>query len=419
MLSGAWRRARTLVRSHAAIYLAGALLSRIAGVALIPLYTRRLTPDDYGEYSIATGMLQLLPTCASLGLTAGLSRVYFGTDDRAEGERKMGAVARGMMVVVLVLLGALAVAIHLGVDSSLFGVTRRHLLLVVAAGVPAAFAMVPDLYYRAVQRPVPAVLLQLFGFVLSTSSGLLLVLGLRRALDGALESVVLSQAALGVFAVLFVLLRLPARDVIGETRAALAFSIMFVPHFVAGWLQVTADRWVLTAYGAGAELGKYYLAVQILSPIPMVITSWNSAEAARYGELYREEGPEAAYRSIGRLTRQYLLAATLPGLAILAGAPLLPLLVGPKFLGALALLPFMGLGYILDSLYYPATNYIFYVGRTGLIPIVTTVTAVLGTGLSILLLPRFGLAGLVAARVFSAALRSGAMLVAARIARPR
>ena len=67
---------RAFLRSNAAIYLGGSVLSRIGAVILIPLYTRRLTPADYGEYAIAVSFLSLLPNLLSLGLTAGLTRVF-------------------------------------------------------------------------------------------------------------------------------------------------------------------------------------------------------------------------------------------------------------------------------------------------------------------------------------------------------
>jgi O-antigen/teichoic acid export membrane protein len=418
-VTGLVSRARTLLRSNAAIYLLGSILSRVGAIVLIPLYTRRLTPDEYGEYSLAASGLQLLPMVASLGLTAGISRAYFGTEDRVEGARAMGAVARGMMLVVVAILGSLALLVRALAPDVLFGVQRHHWLLVIATAGGAALFAVPDVFFRASQQPRKAVTLQLSSFFLSAGLGVFFVLHLGRGLTGALEAAMVAWLAVGAFGAYFSLVRLPSGDVAGETRKALAVSIAFVPHHVASWLQLTADRWVLSAFGAAASLGAYYLAVQLLSPMSMVTVAFNDAEAPRMGELYRSGGPEAAWAAMRRMYKRYVLVTLAPGAAILLGSPLLPFLVGSKFLSAIAVLPLLGLAYVIDATYYPPSNFLFFVGRTGLIPAVTVTSSVLGLGLAILLLPRFGLTGLLVSRVATSVIRSAAMGAAAFIARPR
>jgi O-antigen/teichoic acid export membrane protein len=412
-------RALRFVRSNVAVYLLGLLISRLGALALIPLYTRRLTPAEYGEYSLAVAGLALLPMCASFGLTAGMSRVYFGTEDRAEGLRALGAVARGMFVVCSLFVVLLGVGIYAFAPPDFFGVTRNHWLLVVAAGAGSAFFTVPDLYFRASQQPKLSVTAQLTAFFLTCGLGLLFVLGLHRGLTGAIEAVAVAWVLMGAFGVFYTLTRLPSARVPAETWKALKFSIPLLPHFIASWLQVTADRWILSAFGASASLGAYYLAIQLLSPVAMVGSAFNDAEAPRFGELYREAGADGAFRALPKQYRSYVLVTLAPAAMIAAGSPLLPIFVGPKFSGVMGVLPLLGLAYVIDALYFPAANYVFYVGRTSLMPIVTVTSAVLGSGLAILLLPRLGILGLLVSRVAASIIRSGAIGSAAFVARPR
>lgn len=409
---------RAFLRSNAAIYLGGAVLSRIGAIILIPLYTRRLTPADYGEYALAVSLLQVLPHCMSLGLTAGLARVFFAEKEAARAKLRMGAVARGMVVIVASAVALLSLATYVLVPHSLFGIRRRVLMLLVLASAGTAFGMIPDLYFRSSQRPKPAVALQLTSFLSMAGLGVLFVVGLRRGVDGVIEAAVCSSCLMGIIALVFVHLRLPGNDSVAETRAAIPFSLALVPNVLAAWVQMTADRWILTAYGATAALGTYYLAVQLLTPISMVTASWNDSQAPRYGELYRSGGAAAAYEALRPYYRTYALVTLVPALGILCASPILPIVIGPKFLGAISVMPMLGAALVIDSLYYPATNYLFYVGRTTLIPLATVTTGIVATGLAILLLPRFGLPGLIACRFFGSVTRALAMMLAARLARP-
>ena len=130
------------------------------------------------------------------------------------------------------------------------------------------------------------------------------------------------------------------------------------------------------------------------------------------------EGPRAAYDALRSLYRSYAFVTLVPALGLLLGSPLLPIVIGPKFLGALAVMPVIGVAFVADAFYYPATNYLFYVGRTAFIPMVSIGSAVASIGLAIVLLPRFGLAGLVASRLLASIIRSAAMMTAARFAKP-
>jgi O-antigen/teichoic acid export membrane protein len=412
-------RARGIIRSNAAIYLLGTIASRIGAIVLIPLYTRRLTPADYGEFSLAISLLQLLPMCTSLGLTAGIARVFFDASDREAGMRSMGAVARGMVFLVIGMLAVLATGLGLFAPDILFGISRGRWFFILAAAAGTVFAGVPDLLFRVTQQPKRAVALQLTTFFLTAGLGVAFVLGLNRGLDGAVAATALSALCVGAFGVFFITTRLPTGDIRSETRRALGISIPLLPHYLAGWLQLTADRWILTAFGATSSLGAYYLATQLLTPIPLVVGAWNDAESPRYGEVYRDGGVLGAYRALRRQYRNYFLAALVPAAAALVASPLLPLIIGAKFLGAIAALPPLALSYVLDSFYFPASNYLFYVGRTRLIPVVTVTSAAVGLAAALLLLPRFGLPGLLGARVIASLVKGVVGFVAVYLARPR
>jgi O-antigen/teichoic acid export membrane protein len=59
---------------HSAIYGLGGLVSRILGVLLLPLYTRYLSPSDYGKVETLIALTAVAGIVLRMGITSALVR---------------------------------------------------------------------------------------------------------------------------------------------------------------------------------------------------------------------------------------------------------------------------------------------------------------------------------------------------------
>src|SRR4051812_1320500 len=69
---------------HSSIYGLGNVLSRVVAFLMLPLYTRYLTPTDYGMLElidVTTGMIAIV---IGLGLDAAVSRFYYESPDEKD-----------------------------------------------------------------------------------------------------------------------------------------------------------------------------------------------------------------------------------------------------------------------------------------------------------------------------------------------
>ena len=74
-------------------YLIGNFLSIFIGVLLLPLYTRFLTPTDYGIVAIAASVTAFLGAFYQLGLIGAYNRFYFEyKDDQNELKRHISTI---------------------------------------------------------------------------------------------------------------------------------------------------------------------------------------------------------------------------------------------------------------------------------------------------------------------------------------
>ncbi len=76
-LSGQLKR----LGKHSAIYGLGGLVSRILAVLLLPLYTRYLSPSDYGKVETLIALSTIIGIVLRMGIHSAFFRFYFDSAD--------------------------------------------------------------------------------------------------------------------------------------------------------------------------------------------------------------------------------------------------------------------------------------------------------------------------------------------------
>ncbi len=412
MMSMASIRARLFSRrvGIASVYLGATVLARAGAVLLIPLYTRRLSLAEYGDYALAQTLISLLATPIALGLHAAVGRFYFDLNDLSASKERVGSAARWLVVVTIgiaALLELLVLAARPAGTHGIFG--RWELSCIVWGAAGASVGQVPPQYLKSAQRPFPAAAFQLTEFFLTVGSGLFMVLYLGRGFRGAVEAMAIAGLANGVIATGFVLIALkgPLSRVV--LREAMRFSLPFIPHGVGNQVQFVADRWVMKLTGNETALGAYALASQLTTPVSMAIEAWHQASGPQIGEALRTGGiAEVSKRRFG-YQRSYLLVGLATSLAVCVALPIAGLLVGKSFHAALWIAPLLCALIVMESLYLSNAVMLLYANEPAWLPKITIPAGALNVLLNAALVPFFGIGGALTSRAVAMGLRSGAM----------
>jgi len=389
------------------VYLGASVLARAGSLLLIPLYTRRLTLEEYGNYALFLTLLVFLSTFISAGLVSAIPTAYFSEKDCAEGKRRASEVARwtalfSMGTALVLLMGVELFALE--GSAPLLGRSSLRLAVLGAAGT--AISVVPPTLLRSEQRAYSAAAFQLLQFVTLAAAGLILVWVLDRGYRGAIEAAAGAPTVSGIASLIYIQMLPKSAMRFDRLRAALRFAAPFLPHFVAQWLLAAADLWILGKAGFEQELGSYSLAAQVIVPVTMVITAWNEHMGPEMGERFREGGIPEIRRHLPRVRFSYFVAAVIPGVAVLLGIPLIVWLIGPEFGPAIAFVPFLLLATLPNALYFSDFQVVYYAGRTRWIGRATITAAAIGVTLGLLLIPPFGAPGAIVSRIVGWSVRA-------------
>src|SRR5438874_6889781 len=93
---------------HGLIYGAGVLLSKAVAFVMLPVYTRYLTPADYGVLQLIDMVVEVASIVAGSRLGAGIFRYYH----KAETERERRAVLSTALIVIVTCYAAATTAMY-------------------------------------------------------------------------------------------------------------------------------------------------------------------------------------------------------------------------------------------------------------------------------------------------------------------
>ena len=251
---------------HGSWYFAASVLTKLAGLVLVPIYTDYLSPSEYGVLGTLDAVSRLLPLFISLYLDASFIRFYY-TERRtsAEGVRRLYSTqfwfvvfwGSGVCLVGLVLAPTLIQPL---VDTPFL----PYMPLVFAAplftqlGIMGSQVMRADLHAREVS------VINLGSFVATAAVSLTLLIGFGYGVTSLLWGLTAGPFfSFVVFTVIAVRRRLLVWTFDWSTlRRSLLFSLPLMPNLAGGWINGFSNRIMLASYGTLSEVGLFTISAQ-------------------------------------------------------------------------------------------------------------------------------------------------------------
>jgi len=383
---------------HSAIYGLGGLVSRVLAVLLLPLYTRYLTPADYGAVETLVALTAVLVTILRLGISSAFFRFYF---DSKEPAHRLRVVRTSFWFTMAMATAGLVAGLVLAepISQALFATGDRAML------VRAAFVLLwaqmnyeqLTALFRVEERSVQFVFASLANVLITVAATVAFVV----ALEWGATGVVVGNftGTLCVYAVLLAYRREQLGLVLDRPllREMNRFGMPLVPSALALWALNFSDRFFLVKLDGADEVGLYSIGVRIASAMVLLLTAFRTAWPA-FAYSIEDEGE--ARRTYGFVLTYLSYVACWLALALGLLSPwLVRLLTTPDFYEAsrvVAPLAFAAAafgGYIVISIGVGRAR------RTQFNWVVTGAAAALNVALNLILIPRYGMMGAAVATV--------------------
>ena len=372
-----------------AAYTAASVISKLIAVALLPLYTRFLTPADYGAAEVMFAAVVALSIVIRLGLIEALLRFYYrsGEDPGKVVSTSFAALFWAGTASVLVLMPFAG-----GISDLLLGINDPSLARIALGGLwvltLSEFLLT---LFRLDEKARQFFVVTMLSVLLTIPVTVVLVVFLGMGAEGLL----LGSYGTGLVVVLGLiawhhsrLSLLVDRELL---RRMLRFGLPTMPAELSLYSLSFIDRILVARLLGLAEAGLYALAVKISQSVNVLVRGFQLAFPPLAYSITDDDEARRAYSVI--VTWFAVLMAFVVAAVWLTAPWIVRIFAAPDFFPAVEAVGPVAAGTALYALYMVLLVVLGRTGRTEFNFPATVAGVVTNIGLNLLLLPELGILG--------------------------
>lgn len=350
--------------SHGKIYLAGNILQRCVSFVMLPIYTRCLTPADYGTIELLSMILDVVGII--LGLRIGQAIFRFYTAYETKKDRSEIITTAIYMVLFLNLIGvSLLYLLSDYLTMAVFNdvAQKSNLILFSITLLMQGFIEIPMTYIRAKQRPWLFVSFSVFKLFLSLSLNILYVVWLNLHVSGVIYSAITSSLIMAMILSIFIVRDCGIRFSIQKAKKLVSFSFPLMLTSLITFFITFGDRFFLKKYIGLDEVGVYSLAYKFGFMLVFLIGSPFSAtwDSEKF-RIAKKENARDMFRDIF-IYYSTLVTFVCIGVSLFV-KDLLHIMAAPPFWGAAQIVPVVLAAYMVNIWGYYSNLGIFLKYKT-------------------------------------------------------
>ncbi len=394
------------------LYGIGQSLPQVVRVILmVTVFTRILTPADYGVIELANRFAAFVMTFMRLGVPGAVTRFYF---DFTEGEplRNYVTTVGWFLLWCSLAVGGVALAVWPWVSAHwLPGLPLfPWAFLAVVGGIVYVNMELQNRLVQAREQAGYQARLTIVAPAVSIVLALLFVVVLRQGPLGMYAAEVASFGGLGLIAVWYLRPELQGRFKRPMLRSSLVYGSAQIPGDIVNSLTPLVTQGFLANVGSTAATGVLSVAVKFTQPLTILTNAFQTAYNPIYFSVRKEATPESLDR-LATTARSVWMVAVFCALGTALLGPSVILLVLPKsYHAGAAVVPILVIAFLGQAASTVFGPEIYYSKKTWLVPIVVYTSAFVDVIVSILTAKRYGAIGVawgMSARMVTTALLAG------------
>lgn len=383
----------SLVKSTS-IYTLSTFINSGIPFLLLPILTRYLTTEEYGQLSMFNATATFLLPFIGLSISSGIERKLA---DGSEAESKEYIFNCLLIFAAAILVCSLIITAFSDIICRYIAIPKLLIPHIIIFAASTCLCNVVLSYFQIKEMCCSYAVFQNACSALNVGLSILLVVKCGMSFKGRIYGISLSKLVFAVIAFIFV-----CRYIRGNrnkfNRAfirdeLLNFALPLIPIEIKSVILTYTDRIFLTNMINVATTGVYSLGNQISLPILFFEQAFNLAFLPwLYKKLKENRGSEK--RKIVKITYLYSITVLLTAIFwSIFTKPFMAFISGPGYEDAHQYVIWLSLGYAFTGMHMMVVNYIYYVKKLNLYTVVSIAVMVLNVVLNGVLIDQHGSIG--------------------------
>jgi O-antigen/teichoic acid export membrane protein len=386
---------------HSFVYMLGSVASRMVGFVMIPVYTRFLTPADYGVLELVSLTIDIVGMFAALGIHSAITRFYFDYKDQDDRNEVITTALISTLILASIPTAILIYRADL-LSNLVFGAGQYsyYFQLLLLANFLDMVVMVPMTVLTIREKSKTYVGFALLRLALSLSLNIYFVIVLELGVVGILYSSLISISVSTVLLTIVVMRRFRFRFSLAKAIKMLKFGLPLVIAALGTFVLNFADRYFLEHFGTLRMVGlyavgyKFALGLSELLHRPFILM-WN---VFMFKIADRDDAKEMYARVM--TYNSFVVIFLALGMAVLI-KDVLRVIVAPDFTEAHKIVPLILAGFYFYYMMPILDVGIMLTKKTHLRAINVIVAALVNLALNYFLISRFDMMGAAGATFLS------------------
>ncbi len=405
-MSASNKSAASRVAGNSLAYVLVNILPYLTAFLTLPIYTRYLSPEEFGLVMLVTALGSLVGTGISFQLSAALPRLYFDCDEPGI-KALFSTVFYSVAIIGMAFLVALSLLGELMVDI-IFPKTNAGYFPYFFIGLVSVYlgqlsAVVNRLL--VVQERASVVLKRtLIVLPVSVSVGIISVALLDMGVVGVLLATLVSGVVALVINSIVVRKFFIKKWEYHVFVESWKYSWPIIPHSLGGYLFMYSDVLVMEKMLPLALIGIYSISDKFSQILKLVVNSITEALNPNFMRIACDSEQRAVESFVRVINSWFLVVLVVYLFLSLLSEEIIFLFTTEKYYLASAFVPVLASSYLFRGFYVFSSYPLFYKKDTKKIPLITLTAGLVNIALNIMFIPLFGLWAVVGSTVASFAL---------------
>lgn len=373
-------------------YMVASLLPAAVNFLVLPIFTRYLSPKDYGILALIQSFIAFMPLVLSLQIHRSIGRFYFDYEGK---EQKILISTIGAtllffsclgLVILFLFSNQLLLFVFPNVATSIFLLFKLSLIAVFFNTLSEYFKTLLITREKAKLFMMVSICLFWVGLAINIVEVVVLKRGVYGIVEGSLILSVLSFISFIFFNRHYLTLKLNFEMLKGPFK----YSLPIIPHALAGIIFMYSDRIILEKYVFLSAIGLYSLADRIAMPFKMMANQISLAFQPHFFKTAKKDKHEALNQARNLSKKVVFVISFLVALFAVFSVEIVYYIFDKRFFNAWIMIPILASSYVFRSLYCFGSYGLFFEKRTVRVAMITVTAAVINIVINLVFIPRYG-----------------------------